>query len=142
MTDKPRPSQSFAVGRLAVEVHATRSAMGLAAASTGAAMLRSILQEKCPARVIFACAPSQDEFLAELTTQRDLAWERVTAFHMDEYVGLARNHPASFRHYLHEHVTRRVQLARVHELAGEAVDLAAECHRYAQLLIEAPIDLV
>jgi glucosamine-6-phosphate deaminase len=135
-------SPYFFVDRLGVEIHASRNAIGQAAGLAAADHLRSVLRRQGRARVIFACAPSQNEFLSTLTAQPGIAWPQVTAFHMDEYVGLAAKHPASFRRYLREHLTGRVPVGRVRELRGEASNLEAECRRYARLLHEAPIDLV
>ncbi|MDB6127610.1 MAG: glucosamine-6-phosphate deaminase [Verrucomicrobia bacterium] len=134
--------RSFRVGQLRVEVRRSRAEAGLAAATDAAEHLRGVLARQEEARVIFACAPSQDEFLDALTGETGIDWHRVTGFHMDEYVGLARSHPASFRNYLREHVTSRIPLGRVHELAGDAADVSAEASRYSALLAEAPIDLV
>jgi glucosamine-6-phosphate deaminase len=107
-------------------------------------LLESILSEKERARVIFACAPSQTEFLhslVELSAKR-IDWKRITAFHMDEYVGLSAHHPASFRIYLRSHLLEHVTPGTFHPIGGEAPDAAAECTRYAALLNEAPIDLI
>jgi len=137
-----QPSRSFAADRLAVAVYPNRALLGRAAALAAAEILRAVLQQKAGARVVFACAPSQDEFLTSLTQLPDIPWERVTAFHMDEYVGLSAHHSASFRHYLQRHLTSRVRLARVNEIAGEAPEVAGECARYGDLLRAKPIDLV
>lgn len=132
----------FSAGPLAVEVHGNRSETGRAAGRAAASYLREVLARQPGARVIFACAPSQNEFLATLTSEPAIAWTRVTAFHMDEYVGLPASHPANFRHYLRTHLIARVPPGVVHELAGDAPDASAECRRYGDLLARAPIDAV
>lgn len=134
--------QTFLVEQLCVEIHRSRAELGRMAAMAAAAHLSTVLSRQDGARVIFACAPSQDEFLAVLTSAPEVDWRRVTAFHMDEYVGLAAAHPAGFRSYLRAHLTSRVRLKRVHELTGDAASPEAECRRYAELLSQAPIDLV
>lgn len=128
-------------GGLAVHVHPDRAAMGRAAAREAAEALRAALARQGVARLVLACAPSQDEMLAALAAE-PVDWARVTVFHMDEYVGLAAAHPASFRRYLHGHFLVRVRPAAFHGIAGEAADPAAECRRYAALLAAAPLDLV
>lgn len=133
------PVRSFDL--LQVHVHADRAAAGVAAAREAAEAIRGAIAMRGAARVILACAPSQSEMLAALRAQV-VEWPRVTVFHMDEYVGLPATHPASFRHYLREHLLRHVTVAAFHPLAGEAADHAAEVRRYAALLAEAPIDLV
>ncbi|MBS0661621.1 MAG: glucosamine-6-phosphate deaminase [Verrucomicrobia bacterium] len=135
-------SRQLQVDQLAVEVHSSRLELGQAAASAAAGHLREVVRRNGRARVVFACAPSQDEFLAALTAAPGIEWGRVTAFHMDEYVGLPASHAASFRSYLRRHVTARVALAAVHELAGDARVPADECRRYADLLRADPIDAV
>jgi len=140
----PSSTRYFAVDRLAIEVHPTRADLGRVAAAAAAEYLRSCIASRGRARVVFACAPSQDEFLAALSD--DLAnpvnWGRVTAFHMDEYVGLAGDHPQSFRRYLRGHLLARVQVGAFHQLAADQGDSSEVCARYAELLAELPIDLV
>lgn len=126
---------------LQVRVHADRAAMGAAAARDAAENITRAIADKGVARVVFACAPSQGEMLAALRT-RPIEWPHVTAFHMDEYVGLAADHPASFRKFLGENLLRQVHVREFHGLRGEAADPGAECRRYAGLLQAAPIDLV
>lgn len=134
--------ERLSAGLLAVEIHGNRGELGRAAGKAAASYLREVLARQSSARVIFACAPSQDEFLATLTAEPAIAWSRVTAFHMDEYVGLPADHPANFRHYLRRHLTARVTPGVVHELAGDAPDASAECTSYGDLLAEAPIDVI
>jgi glucosamine-6-phosphate deaminase len=134
-------------GRLAVEVHADRPKLGLAAAQAAASYLHDVIAAKGEARVIFACAPSQDEFLASLievsrTGHTAVDWSRVTAFHMDDYVGLAGTHPQSFRHYLRTHFLSQVKIGKFHPVPAEEPDAAAVAARYTALLSEKPIDLI
>ena len=83
---------------------------------------------------IFASAPSQNEFLAALKDDRAIDWPKVTAFHLDEYVGVPATHPASFRRFLQDRLFDHVPVAAFHGLDGQAADLAGECGRYASLL--------
>lgn len=130
----------FTAGHLAVEIHGSRREMGRAAGKAAAGHLRQLLAQQPGVRVIFACAPSQDEFIATLTAEPGIAWPRVTAFHMDEYVGLPARHPASFRNYLRRHLPATARPGIMHELAGDAPDASTECARYGELLAAAPID--
>lgn len=136
----------FTVDRLAVEIHRDRQAAGGAAARAAAAGLRDILAMQERARVIFGCAPSQDDFLAALVDPRlsgvTLDWRRITVFHMDEYVGLAGDAPSSFRTYLRQHLLNHVEAGEVHLIAGEQRDTATVCREYARRLGERPIDLI
>lgn len=134
------------VDRLAVEVHPDRAAAGRAAACAVATYLRDVIAVKGEARVIFACAPSQDEFLASLVdraaTGIEVDWSRVVAFHMDEYVGLTASHPQSFRRYLHDHFLKHVSVRAFYPLEADAPEIEAVCRRYAARLNERPIDLI
>ena len=124
-------------GRLRVEVFPSRPMMGLAAARTVAEAIRNLLAREGRAAVIFASAPSQNEFLAALRQEPGIDWPRLTAFHLDEYVGIAPDHPASFRRFLVDRLFDHVEVAAFHGLDGQAHDLARECARYAGLLRQA-----
>lgn len=145
---KTTPSlPSFATAdHLMVETYPDRAAMGRAAARKVAAQLKEVLSVQAEARVIFACAPSQDEFLASLVDPAiagtTINWQRIVAFHMDEYVGLAAEHPQSFRRYLREHLLRHVSIGSFHPIEADARDSDEVCRSYAGLLAERPIDLV
>jgi len=125
-------------------VAATRAEMGRHAARHVVDLLTSALAAQPRVRVVFACAPSQDEFLAALVefAAGVVDWSRVDAFHMDEYIGLGARHPANFRTYLRRHLLDRVPLGSFSEIRGESPDPAAEAARYAALLAAAPIDLI
>lgn len=129
---------------LQVEVHPSRRRAGAAAANTAAEAIRDAQARSGEARVVFACAPSQDEFLAALARfEPQLDWSSVTIFHMDEYAGVHEEHPQSFRRYLREHLLTHISAPRAfHLIEGDALDLLAECGRYAALLAEKPVDLV
>jgi glucosamine-6-phosphate deaminase len=124
-------------GRLRVEVYPSRPMMGLAAARVVADAIRGHLARDGRAAVIFASAPSQNEFLAALRQEPGIDWPRLTAFHLDEYVGIAPDHPASFRRFLVDRLFSHVKVAAFHGLDGQAKDLAAECARYTALLRQA-----
>ena len=142
MPDDPAPLRRFHADRLTVEIHPTRAALGRGAGQAAAGWLRARLARQRSVRVIFACAPSQNEFLAALAGIPGIDWRRVVAFHMDEYVGLAASHPASFRRYLRDNLGALVPLGQLFEIAGDAPDVVGECRRYEQLLRQEPVDLV
>ncbi|HZQ10017.1 MAG TPA: glucosamine-6-phosphate deaminase [Anaerolineae bacterium] len=139
---RPLPEQSFRVDSLHVQVYSTRALMGRAAARDVAAKIRELIAGRSELAMIFAAAPSQNEFLAELSTLDGIPWQRITAFHMDEYVGLSSEHPQSFGSFLRERIFGRVPFGTVHYLNGDAPDPAAECERYASLLRAMPPDIV
>jgi glucosamine-6-phosphate deaminase len=100
--------------------------------------IRGVIAREGRVSVIFASAPSQNEFLEALPREPGIEWGRLTAFHLDEYVGIAADHPASFRRFLVDRLFAHVRVAAFHGLDGQAPDLAAECGRYAALLRDHP----
>jgi glucosamine-6-phosphate deaminase len=136
------PMRTLQVEGLQVEVYADRCQMGAAAALRVAAQMEQMLATKARLSMVFAAAPSQDEFLSLISVVDGLAWDRVIAFHMDEYVGLTEQAPQSFRRYLKDHLFDKVQPGTIHLIRGEAADLQAECQRYAELLKKHPVDIV
>ncbi len=145
---KKTPATAYNIyGRLAVETHPTRAALGHAAGHAAAAAIRDAIGAQGRARVIFACAPSQNEFLGSLIEisragAAAFDWKKVTAFHMDDYVGLKATQPQSFRYYLNEHLLSRVKVGVFHPIQADSPDIAKACADYTRLLAEKPIDLV
>jgi glucosamine-6-phosphate deaminase len=137
----PEPTQRFIVQGIDVQVYPDKDALGAAAAGFVAGRVRDALSARGEARVIFATGASQYEFLAALLPAEGIDWRRVTAFHLDEYLGLPEGHPASFRRYLRERLFDRLPFGAVHLLDGNAADPQEECRRYAALLTAAEIDV-
>src|SRR6185369_14345614 len=132
--------RNFRADQLNVYVYESRPKMGQAAASVIAADIRRAIEERGRAVVILASAPSQNEFLASLAEAPDIDWARVTAFHLDEYLGMDDQAEQSFRKFLIDRLVDKVPLGQFHGLRGEAPDGTAEAKRYAQLLRENPPD--
>lgn len=128
--------QSFTRDQLAVRVYPDRATAGADGAQIAAAIIHDAIARSGKAAVVFASAVSQDPFLAAIRTQ-EIDWPRVTAFHMDEYVGMSAGHPASFRRFLRDRLFDHVPVAAFHQLDAEARDADAECERYAALLRDA-----
>lgn len=120
----------------------TKDALGRAAAEHGAQRIRNAISAHGAARIIVATGASQFEMLAHLAAQPDIRWDRVTAFHLDEYIGLPITHGASFRKYLWERFVSKLTLplAAFHFIDGEG-DAQAECRRLGALISTAPIDV-
>jgi glucosamine-6-phosphate deaminase len=113
--------------------------MGAAAAERAAELLRGAIAARGAANLILATGASQFEMLAHLVTL-DVDWARVTAFHLDEYIGLPLSHPASFRKYLKERfVDQAPGLGQFHFVAGED-DPVHECARLGEIIRRHPID--
>lgn len=138
MTD---PLTTFIVDDLPVEIHASEQAMGQAAAQRAAATLRDAVAARGSARVVIATGNSQFAFV-EALRGLDIPWDRITVFHMDEYVGIHEDHSASFRRWIRERIEVPFGPAQMHYIIGDAPDPEAEALRYEALLREEPLDLV
>lgn len=121
------------------QVFNDKRALGAAAAAQAAAAIRRAIAERNHARILVATGASQFEFLEALTGRGDIDWSRVEMFHLDEYVGLDADHPASFRRYLLERLIRPTGIERHHLLEGDK-DPAEVCRRVGAAIREAPID--
>ncbi|MDR2376136.1 MAG: glucosamine-6-phosphate deaminase [Treponema sp.] len=128
--------------KLIIKKYDSRGEMGRDAAAEVSGAMRTLLNTKPGIRVIFAAAPSQNEFLESLSRERSTDFSRVTAFHMDEYVGLQADAPQGFGNFLRERIFAKCLFREVHYLNGLAEDLEEECRRYAELLHSEPIDIV
>jgi glucosamine-6-phosphate deaminase len=124
-----------------VNVARSRAELGQRAAHAIGKALRESLQSKAHIRLILAAAPSQSEMLAALRREPDIDWKRVTAFHMDEYIGLPEAAPQRFANWLRRKFIDHLPIARF-EPINPGNDPEAACTRYAALLAEAPIDIV
>jgi glucosamine-6-phosphate deaminase len=92
----------------------TRDEMGKMAGREVAAAMKRFVKEKGRVNVVFAAAPSQNEFLAHLRKDRSVPWSRAICFHLDDYVDLPRHHPNSFEEYLQEHLFNHVKPRRIY----------------------------
>jgi glucosamine-6-phosphate deaminase len=119
---------------LKVEIHASPHAAGTAAARAAADALKTLGKSEATIPVIFATGASQLETLDALTAMPGLPWSQVIGFHMDEYVGISQDHPASFRRYLRERLTRKVQMKEFFEIDGNAIDPLKYAQEYADRL--------
>ncbi len=127
-------TKHFQVGSMKVEVHPSSKVAGIAAAQAAGRALMELRKTRGAMAVIFATGSSQLDTLDALTGIEGLPWNRVLGFHMDEYVGLSADHPASFRHYLRERLTQKVRMKEFFEIDGSAPDPEQTCRDYAQKL--------
>jgi glucosamine-6-phosphate deaminase len=135
--------KEWRVEALTVRAYETVAALAAGAARDASAILRDALDRHGRANLMLATGTSQLSFLARLTeaTEPSIDWSRITGFHMDEYVGLAASHPASFRRYMRERVVAHLSFGAFHYLDGTADDPHVEAARYARLLEQHPVDL-
>lgn len=114
---------------------------GRLAAERGIELIRAAVDARGEANIIVATGASQFEML-EVLKAADLPWEKITVFHLDEYVGISVTHPASFRKYLWERFHRVLSrpVKNFHYVDGEG-DVAAECRRLHEIISRHPIDV-
>ncbi len=116
--------------------------MGFAAASQAASLIRQTIKEKSSANIVLATGASQFETLSALVQSKELDWSKVSMFHLDEYIGLGENHPASFRKYLKERFVDLVSpLKSSFFIEGDASDILSEIERLNHLIQQYPIDV-
>lgn len=136
-------SHNFDVGGVQLGIYSSKQTASQAAAAKAAAILPSkgSASSGVLSRIIIGTGNSQEDLIKMLTQMSFIDWSSIEVFHMDEYVGIAVSHPASFRRWLKTHLTDIVQPRKVHYLDGDAADLNEECRRYGNLLRSAPIDV-
>jgi len=117
--------------KLSVKVYANRQMMGEDAAAHAVAAIQTLLQKKPEVNMIFAAAPSQNEFLQSLS-KADVDWSRINAFHMDEYIGLPADAPQGFGNFLKNAIFGKVPFKSVHYIQGTD---------YSRLLQQYPVDI-
>ena len=133
MRSDSAPSQ-FQLDRLKVEVHPDSESAGRAAAQAAAGYLRQVGPAQDGVAVIFATGASQLDMLRALVAMPAIPWNSIVGFHLDEYVDLDENHPASFRRYLRENLTSRVCMREFFAIDGSSPDHDAICRDYAERL--------
>lgn len=126
-----------------INIHDSKPENGKAAAAFGAAAIRDAIAARGKANVVVATGASQFEMLEALVAEPGIDWSKVTAFHLDEYIGMPETHPASFRKYLKERFTGKLPtLGAFHFIVGDAPDLDAELDRMNAVLDAHPIDVM
>jgi glucosamine-6-phosphate deaminase len=134
---------SFRCDELEVVVYESNDALGAAAADDLAGILRERVAQQGEASVILATGNSQLSFAKALSSKDGIPWDRISVFHMDEYLGLSDQHPASFRRYIRRQLTDIVHPRAFYGMEGDAPDMEREMERYAALLQEkAPVACV
>lgn len=124
-----------------VQIYESRRELGIAAAAGAADRIARAIRSRGKARVMIATGNSQLDVSAALVDYPSIDWKRVDIFHMDEYVGLSAEHPASFRRWIKERIVDRISPASVSYIQGDAEDLAVELARYSTLLQASPMDV-
>ena len=134
--------QSLKKDNLTVKIYSSREELGRAAGCEAGNKLKELLRTQQFVNIIFAAAPSQNEFLENLINQEGIEWERINAFHMDEYIGLEPTAPQAFGNFLKKRIFDRKPFRSVNYLNGQCESNETECLRYGQLLEANPVDMV
>lgn len=134
MPEPHRTVERLQLENLKVEIYVSRKEAGEAAAYAAAEELRRLGSQSENIGVIFATGASQLETLHALVKAPNLPWERICGFHMDEYVGIAPDHIASFRRYMRQELTERVPIRSFFEVDGNAADPVSFCEKYSEAL--------
>lgn len=133
--------RQFSADKLTVKIMPNRAEMGEVAAADIVAAIKAALSKKAEINMIFAAAPSQNDVLKALIAS-DVEWDRINAFHMDEYIGLEKTAPQGFGNFLMDRIFGQVPLKRINLIDCSAVDPEAECRRYSELLDNNPPDII
>ena len=134
--------KEYFVDSLKVKIFETRALMGADAAKDIKARIADLLSKKAEINMIFAAAPSQNDVLKSLVEDKSIEWNRVNAYHMDEYVGLDKDAPQGFGNFLKEHIFGLVPFKSVNYIDISAKDPEKEAERYSALLESNPTDIV
>jgi glucosamine-6-phosphate deaminase len=117
------------------------STLARAAAEQAAAAIRKAVAERGRCRIVLATGTSQFAFLDALTSTAGIDWDKVEAFHLDEYVSMPVTHPASFRNILLERVINKVSISKYWFIQGDASKVSDALDEVGRQLTSAPIDL-
>ena len=134
--------KTFRKDKLAVEIFETRKQMGEKAANDIAKKFNELIDIKGEINVIWAAAPSQNDVLKALTENESIKWNKINAFHMDEYIGLSKDAPQGFGNFLKDHIFGLVPFKSVNYIDVSATDAEKEADRYAEVLSKQKIDVV
>lgn len=116
------------------------AALAAAAAADAGARIRLAIERRGRARIVAATGASQIAFLDRLVREPSIEWDKVEMFHLDEYIGLPIDHPASFRKYLVERLIGPAGITRYHLLDGEH-DAEAVCRDVGDMLQQDEVDV-
>lgn len=132
--------KSFYKNKLRVEIYGKKEEMGQDAASFVAEELNHAIKEKGYANLILGTGASQYPLL-DVLVMKVIDWTKINLFHLDEYIGLSDQHPASFRKFLKERIADKVNPKNVYYLKGDSDNIESEIVRYEHLLKENPVDV-
>ncbi len=136
MIKREQPNINMNYDQLEVTVFSDFVSLGAAAATHVAKILNETVAARGTASIILATGNSQLSFLKAIGTDETIAWNKISVFHMDEYLGMSDTHPASFRKYMYDNLISHVHPREFYGLKGDAPNVGVEIARYTQLLAQ------
>jgi glucosamine-6-phosphate deaminase len=132
--------KSFQTDNLQVKIFNDKAEMGEASADFVSRHLLEATSKNGHANINLATGTSQFPFL-EALKKKYVEWKKITVFHLDEYIGLSDQHPASFRKYLKERILDEVKPKKILFLNGDSTDIKSEIANYERMLKNNIIDI-
>lgn len=123
-----------------VSIEKNEVELGAAAGAKAAEIIKKAINRKGSAAIILATGSSQFETLKALIKDKEIVWDKVTMFHLDEYIGLPVTHKASFRKYLKERFINKVSPLKATYLINGENNPQDECGRLSKLITSFSID--
>jgi len=133
--------KTFKKDKLCVRQYATRGEMGDTAAKDAIKAVVRVLREKGTATILFAAAPSQNEFLTALSKSKEIDWSKVTALQLDEYMKFDPTLPQGFAHFLRDRIFSKINIGNCLMFRCDCEDIEEERLRYTRVLKDHPPDI-
>ena len=140
--NQPTPLKTLRVDQLPINIYQDAHSLGKAAALDAQVIIQEAIKQRKEANIILATGNSQLTFLKSLRSLDEVDWSKVRVFHMDEYLGIEPNHPASFPLFLEQHFLNHLKVGSFHPISGQPKEVEQACKDYTQLLKRYPADLV
>ena len=132
--------KQYRIDQLSVRIYKDDLQLGAAAAELGEQYVKKALEQRGKAVIVLASASSQNLFL-EAFIQKQIDWKNIIVFHLDEYIGISADHPASFRRYLHERILENTGIVQYYLIKGENENSLLECKRLEKLFKKFQVDV-
>ncbi|HAM38515.1 MAG TPA: glucosamine-6-phosphate deaminase [Elusimicrobia bacterium] len=124
-----------------MKIFVDKAEMGKVVAKKAAEILKEAIKLRGKASFICATGAAQFDFLEALTKEKGIDWKKTAMFHLDEYIGIGENHPASFRKYLRERFITKVKPGEVNLIDGDSVRVEYESDRLSKIISQYKIDV-
>lgn len=131
----------FNKDQLEIQIYKNKESMGKSSADQVANKIKELLAKKEEINMVFAAAPSQNEFLENLKDHTEIDWNHINAFHLDEYIGLDYNSTKKFGNYLDEHIFNHLDFNKIYYIDKEKIKINELIKRYSRILKDNPIDI-